>query len=187
MSRQFEMRSGLILSLAIALTGCGAAMVDALNRGDHTGKPFSQLSSSFKPTTDDRGRVFVYRTRASTTVESEFNKVMTKNVFYCLLGERLQKILWEVFLPIEWSAGEYEFSCGGVLVSTDYFGNEAQVRRGTQRVMVTLAPGKDVYIRLDLVNNVPTPVVVSPEVARSEMSDLPIQLQARPHAAGRVQ
>ena len=27
---------------------------------------------------------------------------MTKNVFYCMLDERLHKIIWEAFLPVAW-------------------------------------------------------------------------------------
>ena len=183
-----------ILALAatsLVASGCvqimSAAMIDGLNRNDWTGRTYAEEARSLPAAAPGHGRIFFYRTQASTTTLSEYGKVMTKNVFYCMLDERLHKIIWEAFLPVAWEAGTFMFSCGGVVASTDYLGRETLNKEGGQRLELTVRPQQDLFVRIDLVDGKPTPVPVDPTVAKSEMADLELQKLARPNVASRIQ
>ncbi len=180
-----------LLCTGLLASGCAqimsAAIIDGLNRNDWTGKPYSVVAATLPAPPPGHGRIFLYRTKRSTTTESEYNKVLTKNVFYCMLDERLHKIVWEAFLPVVWEAGTFMFSCGGIVAWTDTLGREKLNPVGTQQLELNVRPQQDLYVRIDLVDNKPTPRLVDANTARAEMANLEIQTQVRPVVASRVQ
>jgi len=48
------------------LSGCAGMMVDAIERSQATDKPYAEMAANLSPPSNGDGRLFIYRTEAST-------------------------------------------------------------------------------------------------------------------------
>jgi hypothetical protein len=161
-------------SLLILLSGCAGMMADSFTKSVITGKTYSELAPLPTPINSD-GRVYIYRTEDSTKSSIQYGAGIRKNHMYCAVDDQVYYLLWEAFTYQDLTSGEHEVSCGDVYKNTEMFTpRNKRYQRGTQKLQVLVRKNEALYVRIDLLDNKETPVLVDADIAKSEISNLPI-------------
>ena len=153
-------------------------IVDSIVESKLTGKTYSELKTSIPLQGEGKGRLFMYRNADSTNASLQLNIGIVKNRIHCVVDDDVYWLLWEVFMYRDMTASTHEISCGGrkdVHFDTDFWSGKRHYKRGSQKLEVTVQENQVLYVRIDIINGKPTPVLIDTELAKTQISELPIQ------------
>jgi len=152
----------IVTYISISLSGCAGMIADSIVRAQATGKTYAELAPIPAPIKSE-GRIYIYRTDASTKNTLVYGKGISKNYVYCVVDNRGFWLLWDVFIYKDLPSGSHEVSC-----------SPKSRQRGTQKLQLSVQNSKELYVRIDIIENKLTPILVEPEIAKSEISNLPL-------------
>lgn len=152
----------IVTFFSIFMSGCAGMIADAMVKATSTGKTYAELAPISAPINSD-GRVYIYRTEAATKNSMEVGKGISKNYTYCVVDDQGFWLLWEVFMYKDLPSGLHEVSC-----------SYKSRQRGTQKLQLSVQNNKELYVRIDIIENNLTPILVDAEIAKAEISNLPL-------------
>jgi len=102
-----------VIALVATLTsGCAGMIMDAIVQSERSSdKTFSELTKTRETIPTGKGRVFLYRTEASTISSLRYGIGLQKNIVYCSLDGKLIAMYWELYLFLDVSPGEHNITC----------------------------------------------------------------------------
>ncbi len=152
----------ILASFSIFISGCAGMLADAMVKATSTGKTYAELAPIPAPINSD-GRVYIYRTEASTKNSLVYGKGVSKNYLFCVVDDQGFWLLWDVFMYKDLPSGLHEVSC-----------SKKARQRGTQKLLLSVQNNKELYVRIDIIENKLTPILVDAAIAKSEISNLPL-------------
>lgn len=171
--REIEVKTllsvGLLAICSALLSGCLGAVLTKSAESEGTGKRYSELMASATGAPSGKGRLFVYRTSASTRHGLALNYGITTNEFPCVVDKGAYLLMTEAYLELELDPGAHEVSCHDVLFRKG-FPPKFVYRKGTEVLTVAISPAEDTYVRIDEVNGKETPVAVGQVAALQEIA-----------------
>ncbi|MCW5635369.1 MAG: hypothetical protein KIT17_18675 [Rubrivivax sp.] len=173
-----------VVSILPFFGGCAGLLVDAIAKSAVTGGPYSEVSKSFPAVPAGYGRVYLYRTEASTRTTLKGNvltgALLLKNPTVCSVGVHVHEVVWEAFMYIDVPEGPTEITCGDDVIGDV---RQQRYRKGVNRLQLAVTKSAEHFVRVDVAPEPAMfkPVLVDPAAARAEMASLPIQDSGMPH------
>ena len=179
LSLKYIIRLTVILFIPALLSGCAGPFVDSLGKSMISGKTYGEMINTLPPISDGNGRLYFYRTKASTKSEYLFsygnNYGLAKNPTLCTIDDTAYEIIWEVFRYVDLPVGNHEVTCGIDVLKE---GNKKyNYQRGVNKIQISISNTADTFVRVDGAKEKPffQPILVNREQARKEMYILPHQ------------
>lgn len=160
---------GIVTVCGVLLSGCLGAVITRSAESEATGKRYSELMASATGAPTGKGRLFVYRTSASTRHGLALNYGVTTNEFPCVVDKGAYLLMTEAYLKLDLDPGVHEVSCHDVLFRKG-FPPKFAYRKGTEVLTVAISPAADTYVRIDEIDGKETPVAVSQVAAVKEIT-----------------
>ncbi|MCP3891683.1 MAG: hypothetical protein GY702_22860 [Desulfobulbaceae bacterium] len=152
----------IVTCISIVISGCAGMLADGMVRATSTGETYAELAPIPTPINTD-GRIYIYRTESATKNSLEYGKGISKNYIFCVVDDQGFWLLWEVFMYKDLPPGLHEISC-----------STKASQRGTQKLQLSLQENNELYVRIDVIENKITPVLVDAAIAKAELSNLPL-------------
>ena len=152
----------IVACCSIFMSGCAGMIADAMVKATSTGKTYAELAPIPAPINSD-GRVYIYRTETSTKNSAVYGKGISKNYLFCVVDDQGFWLLWEVFMYKDLPSGLHEVSC-----------STKSRQRGTEKLTLEVENNKELFVRIDLIENKLTPILVDAAIAKSEIFNLPL-------------
>jgi len=152
----------ILICFSIFMSGCAGMLADGMVRATSTGETYAELAPIPIPINTD-GRIYIYRTEAATKNSMVFGKGISKNYIFCVVDDQGFWLLWEVFMYKDLPSGLHEVSC-----------SLKSGQRGAQKLQLSVQKNKELYVRIDLIENNLTPILVDAAIAKAEISNLPL-------------
>ncbi len=182
--------SATMISMLLALSGCVGMVADSMAKSMVTGDSYATMTKSLAAPADGCGRLYVYRTEASTHSQIQVGIGLLKNPTLVTVDDTAYELIYEAFEYFDLPQGQHEITCGTDIVKgVDFWTSRRTYQKGTSRITVSIAAGSDVFVRLDSIPEKPSfkPVVVEKEQALAEISKLPYQKkQGHTYGSGKI-
>jgi len=102
----------VIVLIATLTAGCAGMIMDAIVQSERSSdKTFFELTKTREAIPAGVGRVFLYRTEASTMSSLQYGIGLQKNIIYCNLDGKLIAMYWELFLFLDITPGKHKMMC----------------------------------------------------------------------------
>jgi len=163
------------------LGGCVGILVDSMAKSMATEETFSEMVSKFASLKDGSGRLYIYRTEASTKTSIAINIGLVKNPTLCTVNDTAYELIWEAFRCVNLPEGQHEITCGSdVLKNVDFWSGRRHYQRGANKIKISILSGVETYVRVDGIGEKPyfQPVLVENMQGREEIFELPYQTGA---------
>ncbi len=151
----------IVTCISLFVSGCAGMVADGMVKSTSTDKTYAELAPLPDPINSE-GRIYIYRTKASTKNRMVYGKGISKNYMFCVIDDQGFWLLWDVFMYKDLLPGLHEISCS----------TKAR-QRGTQKLQLLVQENKELYVRIDIIENKITPILVEAAIAKSEISNLP--------------
>ena len=173
----------VVTSFVLALlAGCVGAMVESLAYSQVTGQNFSETKAGLPSPAAGNGRLYIYRTEASTGLSFEYGIGFVRNPVLCTVDDDVYEIIWEAFRYFDLPTGQHEITCGEDVVDISKDGvfslsRGRHFQRGKNKIHVLISEASETFLRVDVTAEKPhfEPISVKAEQAQKEISDLPYQ------------
>ena len=82
-----------MLSIIVKLSGCAGSMMNSLGKSMSTGKTYGEMRATRPKLEDGKGRLNVYRTKASTNTSLEIGNGLQKNPTFVTVDDTAYKLI----------------------------------------------------------------------------------------------
>lgn len=178
----YLVRSVFIIGALASLSGCGGMLADSMARSWVTGDTYGELAASLPKTKEGSGRVFLYRTNASTSSSLNYGIGLVKNSTLCTVDDNVYEIIWEVYRYVDLAEGPHVITCGSDVIKNKnlWIGNRdfQNYQRGANQISVVIENSADIFVRVDTTSKEPPyfqPSLVDGELGRGEIFELQYQ------------
>lgn len=178
----------VLFALAL-LSGCAGMVADSIARSIATDKTYGEMATTLPPLTDGNGRLYIYRTAASTKSSLYYGIGIMKNPTLCTIDDTAYEIIYEVFKYFDLPMGQHEITCGlDVLKKSDRWSGKQYYQKGANKVQISIVNGAETFVRVDLVESKPAfqPLIVDNEQGRTEIVNLPYQKKEHTFLGGKI-
>ena len=140
-----------VLSALALLSGCGAGglLVDSMGKTMVTDKTYGEMATALPPPTDGKGRLYIYRTEASTKTSLHYGIGFEKNPTLYTVDNIAYELIWEAFKYIDLPEGQHEVTCGRDIVKKVDFWGRGYFQKGENRIQVSILNASETFIRVD--------------------------------------
>jgi len=169
----------VLAAIPVLGTGCVGIMADSITKSIATEGKFQDVVTTLPQRPPDTGRLFIYRTRSSTSHSLVIGLGITKNPTVCTVNDDVFEILWETFRYVDLPIGEHDVTAGA-----DIFRRRGKLGKGSNRLQLDVRVSGDIFIRIDATGDEKKfrPVIVDENQAKAEIASLPFQPHGRRHA-----
>jgi hypothetical protein len=178
------------ISIMSMLSGCVGMMADSIARSMVTGKTYTDMAKTLPSPPAGHGRLYIYRTPASTHTSVVINIGLLKNPTLFTIDDTAYELIWEAFEYFDLPEGQHEITCGtDVLKRVDFWTSKQYYQKGTNKIQISISNASDVFVRVDSIKEKPLfqPVIVESEQARTEIMKLPYQeKQGHTYGGGKI-
>ena len=170
----YLIQSTILLLILILFSGCAGMIVDSIVKSTSTDDTYEKMEQNFQPLEDGKGRLFVYRTEASTKTHLTYGVGLSKNVVLFSINDNAYDILWKSFRYFDLSFGQYEITYNVIMKKKGWTGFE--YHKGINKNIISIANGSKIFLRVDLIKGKLLKfTLVDSEQALKEIFNLPYQ------------
>ncbi len=164
--------------MMLIVSGCAGAIINSLSKSSITGENYSEIENHLKPPTDNKGRLYVYRSIDSTKNKFVYGIGVQKNYTFCTVDDNAFQIIWEAFKYFDLPEGQHEVTCGNDILKIDNsWSGTHHYMKGSNSINITISNSLETFLRVDWIKDKPffKPVIVSKEQGQKELMNLPHQ------------
>ena len=178
----FVVRLLALVLTASMLSGCMGLLADSITKSIATGDKYSEMAASIVPPSGNDGRLYIYRTEASTKTGLRYGIGLVKNPTVCTVDDDASELIWETFKYFDLPSGQHQITCGSdVVKSTDFWSGKRHYQRGANKVEISVSSQSETYIRVESVDGVLKPVIVENAQGRAEIAEIAYQKKDKYH------
>lgn len=177
-----SLRNASMFFMFAILGGCTGMMMNSLSYSMHTGESYSEIVKTLPPPKEGMGRLYIYRTVASTASSISYGVGIHKHIAVCDLDGKQFNITWESFFYVDLPQGQHEITCPVDYVKKRKLNtSNTALYEHTDTLHFSISNALDAFVVLDLAmkdgeiaTDIYQPILVDSTQATKEMMELPI-------------